>query len=669
MERRADQGTNDPPRVRAPRPAGAGVAAANSGDAGPAPPVLLVERLATFLKACFIYPDNNQRVQVTAELTLEELRQMFARRPMVEVLVGSHDLVVCGTRLPLRSHAQTWLRDLFVKALVGGLEFTATVDHQALVAAARRLQRAQTGKERGLGPWAEPIDGVRACELVMAGGHVEGEPGDEIPDTLTGGRTARQRALEAKLTASPRVRERLEALRALLAADAGDQAPAVIDVVSELVQCLPAEANQDHAYAEVLAEKILAATEAQIGKGSTAPRDRLATTFLSVGKKVFTASVGKEVASTASGRGHGDEKVVESLDELLADLQKLEVAENDARAREDWTRDMQELKATDAADEAAPVRPFDPRDIGDDVATELIGIVLHATVHVGEVHEPTVRRQLVQALRAGRDRMRQLVNQYLNAALTGDDADQRPSWRLLRLLDHPEVVGALYEAKLLEPEAVAAQFPKTFGLFLDSLPAGDGNQRLARLCRLLDRPALEAAGAWLDRRAEVLSPARIDQMFAAMTPRALPLAIVALRHAKGDCKAATARYLRQAGATGAATVALRVVDPATRLPREYLEQLCRQLADETAPTADLVALSGSLTRGFVQGLSGDPEQEARRVFAIQALHEVPTIETRVLLNELIRARRHLFLPRESRAVRTAARATLSILARKAGANR
>lgn len=653
MERHKDESASvrppmaSRPRSSAPTPVGS--------DAATLPQAMLVERLATFFKACFIYPDNNQRVQVTGELLGESLRQMLSRRPVAEIHVGSHDLVVCGQHLQLRSHAQVWLRDLFVKSLIGGLEFTPATDLQSLIAAARRLQRAQTGKERGLETWAQPIPGVRARELVMSGSHVEGDASDDAlsATTLTGGRSARLRALEAALVASARVRQRLEELRAMLAA-ASDDTAATLDIIGELVQCLPAEACHDHAHAEVLAERILIATQselAEVAGGSVLRGADVASTFLSVGRKLFTTTVGGEITVSNVGRGHGDDAVGDSIDELLEDLQRLEQAEQDARGREDWTRDMQELQGTPAAQESMSAV----------VAREVGGILLHALSGEGDVHDETVCRQLAATLRSGDDRVRALVEEYLDAALAGDDAARRPSWRLVRLLEHPHVVAAMHATKMLEPEAIAAHFPKTLGHFLDTLEGPDAGQRAVRLCRLLDKDALDGAAGWLEQQPGILSEARVEKLFACVSARSMSLAVLALRHAKHDCKLIASRALRQVDVAGAAGVALRVVDPPSRLPREYLERLCQDVATEAGASAEAVRLSGSLTRSFIQDLAGDPAHEARRIFAIQALRELPSTETRVLLNELIGARGRFLLPRETRTVRRVARQTLAAL--------
>lgn len=635
---------------------------------------VLAERLATFLKACFIYPDNNQRVRVTSELVLESLREAFTRRPVVEIVVGSHDLVVSGSRLPLRSHAQVWLRDLFVKALVGGVEFSPAVDAQSMTAAARRLQQAQTGKERGLGVWSDPIAGIRARELFMSGSHSETESESDSaddPDMMTGSQSARSRALESALAASSRVRESLDALRALLPTQGAEEgSAAVIDVIRELVQCLPAEASYDHAYAESLAQKILAAAQTELGRlagGASIRRDDLATTFLSVGKKMFTATMGGAVAPPSAGRGHGDETVADSLEALIEDLNKLEIDEQSARGIEDWTLELKELQAAPAAPAASAETDTARRDkLGEAAAVESIGIVLHVLTHDGEMREPAVRHHLLVALRSGGDRVRALLSDYMAAALVGDDADQRTSWRLIRLVGDPSVVTALHAAKLLEPDLVVAQFPKTLHMFLDTLDDAEGSQKVARLGRLLDEAALASAAGWFERHSDVLSEARVERLFKSMSARALPLAALCLRHAKVDCKTAAAKFLRQCGLSGPASVAVRVVDPASRLPRGYLEELCEQVASGRPAREELTAMSGSLTRSFIQELAGDSEQEARRVFAIQALRELPTSETRVLLNDLISATRGFFLKRESRNVRRAARETVAALVRKRG---
>lgn len=286
MESRPPQKPEEPARTDA--PARAQAKPSTQLDPQQIGPALLVERFATFCKTCFIYPDNSQRVQVTGELVLDSLRGMFSRRPMVEIVVGSHDLVACGVRLSVHSHAQMWLRDLLVKGLIGGFEFTPAVDLRSLTEATRRLQRAQTGKERGQGVWQEPIAGVRARELVMSGSHADGNGGgssDENGESMNGPRSGRSESLANMLANSPRVQAQLEALRqAMDASTEGEReaTPAVLDVITELVRCLPAEASHDHAQAEVLAERILQATREQLqsvsssDSGATIERDRLA---------------------------------------------------------------------------------------------------------------------------------------------------------------------------------------------------------------------------------------------------------------------------------------------------------------------------------------------------------------------------------------------------------
>ncbi len=648
MERHSGQNPNDLPRKGGPststKPTAPGRVAGAATDPHAIAAAMLVERLATFFKACFIYPDNNQRVQVTGELVLESMRALFGRRPMLEVVVGSHDLVVCGIRLPMRSHAQSWLRDLFVKSLIGGLEFTPATDTASLIAAARRLQRAHTGKERGLAAWAEPIPGVRARELIMTGAHGEGTAdADDQDDSAMGGtRGARVRALEATLAASARVQQRLDELRALLPeADRAD-GTATLDVVSELVRCLPAEANHDHAYAEALAEKIIESVRVELVRlGTAAPveRNQIAATFLSVGQKLFTATVAKEMPAAHAGRGHGDEKISDSLEDLLRDLDKLAV-------------DM----------------PQTDEPITSGGAAEVVGVMLHTlTQSADALRDQALLPQLLLALQDGDPGASRVLQQYFEVALTSEDADQRPTWRIVRLATHPVVRQALRATQLFEPEQVAVHFPRTLGLFLDGLTGQDAVARLGRLGRLLTDQQMTAAGAWLERHPEDLDEARVEKLFAALSPRTTAFAAFALRHSKHDVRPQLVKFLRQLGLAGPATVALRVIDTASRLPREYLEQLCALAGSGGQASAELVSMSGSLTRNYVKLSAGQADQEARRIFAIQGLRELPGVETRVMLKEIVTAsRRVFFLKRENRAVRRVARDALAALGKRKG---
>jgi hypothetical protein len=616
-------------------------------------PALLVERFATFCKTCFIYPDNSQHVQVTGELVLDSLRGMFSRRPMVEIVVGSHDLVACGVRLVVQSHGQIWLRDLLVKALIGGFEFTPAVDVQALTETTRRLQRAQTGKERGQAVWPDNLRGIRTRELVMSGSHAEGDGkgGGTAPgDNLAGPRSGRSQSLANMLGSSPRVKAQLEALRKIVPALSEKQesaeAPAVLDVIAELVRCLPAEATHDHGHAEALAERILTATREQLlgipQSTEEAPlqRDRLAATFLSIGQKMFRTTLTNDVLPPAAARGHGDDAITDNLDELLKELEKL---------RAEFT--------------STPLR------MDTSAGEEVLGIVLHTLSQTEEIDTPTVRENLLVALRSNEPNVSRVLADYLEMALSGDEPDQRPTWRIFTLLDHPGVSDCVQGIDLFGAEGTARHFPKTFGLFLDTLTGPAGQQKLTKLLRLLSPAQLNAADAWLEKHPQTLSDARLDKLFASLTPRSLPFAILALRHAKPDCKAQVTKTLRQLGLAGAASVALRVVDPPSRLPREYLEQLCTCTANEAPPSPELVALSGGLTRSFIQALAGQPEAEARRIFAIQALRDLPGSESRVLLKEIATAAKGFVFKRESAAVGRAARETHEVIAAKTGGRR
>lgn len=355
---------------------------------------------------------------------------------------------------------------------------------------------------------------------------------------------------------------------------------------------------------------------------------------------MFRTTLTNEVLPPAAARGHGDDAITDNLDELLLELEKL---------RKEF---------------GEPVTRIDINS-----GEEVLGIVLHTLSQPEEIDTPTVRENLLTALRSNEPKVTHVLSQYLELALSGDEPDQRPTWRIFRLLAHPGVAECVQNIDVFGPEGTARHFPKTLGLFLDMLMGQTGQQKLTKLLRLLTPAQLNAASTWLERHPDTLSESRIDKLFACLTARTLPFAILALRHAKIDCKMQVTKTLRQLGLTGAASVAVRVVDPPSRLPREYLEQLCTCTASEAPPSPELVALSGGLTRSFIQALAGQPEAEARRIFAIQALRDLPGSESRVLLKEITTAAKGFLFKRESAAVRKAARETLEAIAAKTGGRR
>src|SRR5690606_18287531 len=78
------RGANDDRgRAAAGRPPSALSASAPSDPAGVA--AALVERLAAFLKASFLYPPGNQRVRLLADALLTALRAQLDAQPVVEL--------------------------------------------------------------------------------------------------------------------------------------------------------------------------------------------------------------------------------------------------------------------------------------------------------------------------------------------------------------------------------------------------------------------------------------------------------------------------------------------------------------------------------------------------------------------------------------------------------
>ena len=80
-------------------------------------------------------------------------------------------------------------------------------------------------------------------------------------------------------------------------------------------------------------------------------------------------------------------------------------------------------------------------------------------------------------------------------------------------------------------------------------------------------------------------------------------------------------------------LALRVVSPASRLPKSYLEGICDG-AREGKFDPKTVALSASLVCRFVRDLADEPERHDHRIYAIQSLRSVRNEEVLGLLMEL-----------------------------------
>ena len=180
----------------------------------------------------------------------------------------------------------------------------------------------------------------------------------------------------------------------------------------------------------------------------------------------------------------------------------------------------------------------------------------------------------------------------------------------------------------------------------DRSPPGDTEQRMAEFAQMLDTAIANA-----DSR---------DQLMASRT-RLLSAGDEGLR-------ARAVGYLKRLHAQLPEACLLYVVDDPLELPLEYLLTIADPERTEE-DTAALRPMIGRLICRFLESDRGLRASTERRVYAIQQLALFGRAGAEKVLDALLVKRRAPFLPRESRAVRTAAKKAIAELrARRGGPN-
>lgn len=218
----------------------------------------LLDHLAGFLKASFIYPRNNQRVQrgcAQVFAALEDVRQ--DERPVV-VTIEDEVFRVCGTRIEKLSPLAKWLKEVCVKTAIAGIE----VDHG--VTKSSLLDFSELLRDNYADPgvifsalWSKPVESITPIELRFSGKHDSDEEGDEA----TAGRSAEtdsQDQVMQMLVRDRQIMGKLDRLQDMLNEHLPDSVDsAQMNILDPISKALPVEAVLNPKTACDLVDEIL----------------------------------------------------------------------------------------------------------------------------------------------------------------------------------------------------------------------------------------------------------------------------------------------------------------------------------------------------------------------------------------------------------------------------
>lgn len=600
-----------------------------------------LDALASFLKASFLYPANNERVLSCSDRLLQAVQQMQQDiGAEVKIRIFNKDFRVADKLVSGDKPLVEWLREALIKTALGGLALSADAHRESLAEFAEVLRRNFTNSSRGFeSMWQESFDGVQLFELRFAGRHEGEEGGDDEAVLGTGGdKGADDRILEMLLH-NEEVMQKLESLKADIAAmvDTETERVTAIDLLHPIRDALPAEALLDPGNACLLVEQVLNSSGKRIQDlirtGQTGEQDALEMLATEVGRQFFQRSTHElediDIGKLPEGRPEDDD-VVDDLEAMLAELAELPKVEN-LRLVADPHRDQREV----------------------------IGVCLHllATTDQDPILE-LIRAQLGRLLDEHPEH-RDLAVPYLDACLNPDaEATGLPKhiWRVLSLVLERGYEELTRDRNILAPKVVEASFPHLLPQFLDSLRMEDKRDR-TKVQELLAAVGIEriaATAPTLVDSGALSSPRRVKTL---LRSGAEGLSQIALRLAKvrePEVRHELVEYLRHLDLPAAETTALRVVRPATELTPAYLTDLLLLQADPERRRA-VMDESGRLTRHFLRKSSGDERMLDARIRATHQLRSLTSKENLQMLNELRREGGLLIMSKKQRELQKAAK--------------
>ncbi len=571
-----------------------------------------VAALATFVKACFVYPENNVRVREASAGLFEQFRQLALRGDGVGIKVSAERVYCMGAPLepPFPPMVQ-WLKATLESTALAGIELESDVAEPAMFAFARRL-RENFSKARHAPSfaalWSQPIAGLRFIEPRFRG-RFAAKPTHGGDQGFADSPATESMHLRGTLHEHPGIRAKLDALQEAFAqrADARDAAEERgIDVVHQIVQIVPEEVRSSPAALAKTVESVLAIVVDELRHRAPQPAgDHFDFTKLVLGvcRTFFlrdTTAEGAPAAGVDQRHDHwGDRLIADDLGALLQEIAGLPAAVTQLELEES--------------------------------STEQIGVYLHQFVSSTALeHVAGLKPRIVERLALPGPGELAVVAQYA-AAETHAGGQQR---RLLDLLRDSRLTQILRSTPMLSSQTVVAEFPRRFCLFLDALDPEDpvALDELAETAGRLSRDlVLRKASSLLEDG--ILEEDRLRKLLLRPAFAVLSFAELAVRHGDLKHRGLVVQYLRKLDLTepAAAALCLDEVD----LPASFLCTLCQEARQkESSPQAFRTAVH--LIREFLAAAATTADAVTRQAYAVYALRKLWSEETRDLVKRLAR---------------------------------
>ena len=619
----------------------------------------LVRSLADFLKASFVYPENNARVMEPLHKLSALLSGLGAAGATIHA--KSPGFEALGVPIELTTPNLVWLRACLDRSLLAGIELARTVAPDAFVEFGRQLRKNFQGQKKGAtfqDLWPQSYPGMQLLERRFqsrtlgtgadAAPRAKSGPVDAGADPMGAAAaeldSAQHRVLLEMLESCEGIHSAMQRVHESLRGVTQDRKDLQsMHLLQSIVQQMPVESLVDPERAVKSVEWILQSLEHSIRQnGLPETREDLTVKRLvdEVGKRVFGVSfstVGSLTASVVSKggglRGHaGDEAILDDLEALKREFAAL--------AR----KDLPPLSLDTAVHPA-----------------ENLGLLLH---YLGDAATPEalalLEKPLLQALARAGVEQAPVVQTYAEPYFLRYVAPQarKQAQRIIEFLHGHGRADLLVAAGVVDGDQITNTFPVGLWILLDGLAIHrpDLTARLAEACAAIGRERILGLAEAL-KSGGLLREDRLQKVLSAVHQDVVPLVQVILRTGGDAVRTRIVHFLRRLQPRAREAAALDVVEPPEAIDLEYLDAICSGIVGGGFD-AQARELAAEQIKDFIVRTDGKPEMLERRLYAITKLAEFPGTGTLQLLQQLAKGKGFLTLDRTDKAVRMAARSAL-----------
>ncbi len=615
----------------------------------------LAASLVTALKNLAIYPASHPRVATAAREFVEHLRHHCGDRRSCRLVARGDGLLLDQCRVGGDDVGVAWLVQRLRDAGLRGVELENECSHDDVLAFATALNQARSRSgTKFTALWNQGTSRVVPLPLVYQGHHDPNAPG---PDAAGGagdptaaatstppndpGDTS-VRGLIARMAGTAAVQERLRSIETHARGDDVDDRKQ-LDLFELISDLLPADVASNPALIEDVVHKVLGRVDESmqelVRRKAKVKGADLLRKALGVARKYFQTSAPSQPAPTGlpSGRPE-DDKITADLGILLQEIEALPSTAG--------------LWLPGAAEMASAKHL---------VAREVLGVCLHGVAtSSSSVAIDRLRTRLEAARVNVLAEVADLIAVYAGPAADGAGVSAAVRTLVIATLVEAGHVDFVRSRGYVDTGFVSGTFPDSMPLAAKVLGSDEAGQRVLREALARVAPMIDAGGEAAIAASGILAePTVVRALFQTGGPDAGALLVQAAARALPAMRQVLRDHLRTLPLPPAEAAVVHSYDQAELLPRDYLAQLLGALANRRFD-ATLRAASGELLRRRVQ-LPPDALSPEARLAAISNLIHAPGTETRRLLQRLAGDRLLPSLSARVRAVRKAARATLTAL--------